>query len=228
MKERLQKFLSRAGVASRRSSEELIQTGKVEVNGRKAKLGDKIDPDLDKIVIAGKTVSKQDASIYLAFNKPKNCVCSRAVQRGKKTIYDFLPQEYKKKVWPVGRLDYASEGLLILTNDGELTQKLTHPRFEHEKEYEVVTNKPPGRLQLKKLSRGVKIGDYKTQPCKIFAKDEKVYITIREGKYRQIRRMFPVVGLEVLSLKRIRIGEFDLPKNLLPGEFVKVPKSYLE
>jgi len=224
MQERLQKFLNRAGIASRRKAEELISAGLVLVNGKKAKLGVKIDPMIDTVKVSGKTVANLEKFVYIAFNKPLGYVTSRQSQLGKKTVYDFLPKSLKDKVWTVGRLDFNTEGLLLFTNDGELTQKMTHPSFDHEKEYEVVAHKVPTEIQLSKLRLGIMLGDYKTRPCKVLSENKKVRITLQEGKYRQVRRMFAVVGLEILKLKRVRMGDYELPKDLKPGEHKFITK----
>jgi 23S rRNA pseudouridine2605 synthase len=227
MQERLQKFLNRSGVASRRKAEELISAGQVLVNGKKVKLGAKVDPAIDVVKVSGKVVQNTEEFVYIAFNKPLGSVSSRQGQSGKKTVYDFLPKNLKDKVWTVGRLDFNTEGLLLFTNDGELTQKLTHPSLGHEKEYEVMLHKNPTELQLSKLRMGVDLGDYKTQPCKVTSENAKVWITLQEGKYRQVRRMFSVLGLEILELKRVRMGNYELPKDLNPGEHKFITKAQI-
>jgi 23S rRNA pseudouridine2605 synthase len=156
------------------------------------------------------------------------CVCSRKGESGKKTVYDFLPRNLKDKVWTVGRLDFNTEGLLFFSNDGELTQKMTHPSFDHEKEYEVLLHKTPTEIQLSKLRLGIMLGDYKTRPCAVTSENSKVWITLQEGKYRQVRRMFSVVGLEILKLKRVRMGGYKLPKDLKPGEYKFITKKEIE
>src|SRR5581483_5706545 len=141
MQERLQKYISQAGIASRRHAEELIVAGKVKVNGKVVReLGTKVDPSRDRVEVDHKKLQVQNL-IYLVMNKPKRCVTTRHDPRARKTVYDFLPPELRDVVWPVGRLDFLTEGLLIFTNDGELTQTLTHPSHEHEREYEAVLDK---------------------------------------------------------------------------------------
>ena len=135
MQERVQKFISSAGAASRRKAEEFIKSGQVTINGRKAKLGDKVDPEVDVVKVYGKLVKPAEAKIYLALNKPQGYLVSKSDLKGKKSVFVLLPEELRNKVWNVGRLDFDTEGLLILTNDGDLTQALAHPSFEHEKEY---------------------------------------------------------------------------------------------
>ncbi len=227
MRERVQKFLSSAGVASRRQAEEFIKSGQVFVNGKKAKLGDKIDPQADIVKVYGKIVKPAQKKIYLALNKPKGYVVSKKDPRNRKTVFDLLPQNLRGKVWNIGRLDADTEGLLILTNDGDLTQELSHPKYEHEKEYEAASQEPPLESQLEKLRTGVKIATGATYPAQVKLRDGKVRIIIHEGKKRQIRRMFAAVGLTVVNLKRIRINKLVLPKNLPLGEYKYIEKEEL-
>ena len=225
MQERVQKFISEAGLASRRKAEEFIKAGQVSINGRKARLGDKVDPDTDIVKVYGKTVKSASEKIYLLLNKPKGCVVSKRDPRGRKTVFSLLPEELRSKVWNVGRLDYNTEGLLLLTNDGELTQALAHPRYEHDKEYEVAVAEPPSEHQLERLRTGVEIATGLTYPAKIKQRGENIFITIHEGKKRQIRRMFDAVGLSVKNLKRIRINKLVLPPNLQPGQYQVISKA---
>lgn len=225
MQERVQKFLSEQGIASRRKAEEFIRSGQVSINGRKANLGDKVDPDIDEIKVYGKVVKQDKKKLYIALNKPRGYVVSKRDPQGRKTVFSLLPDDMRTKVWNVGRLDFDTEGLLILTNDGDLTQKLAHPKYEHDKEYEVVTEPQAKDAQLDKLREGVEIATGMTHPAKIKVRSNKIYITIHEGKKRQIRRMFMSVGLAVKNLKRIRINKLQLPKNLAPGEFLLIDKK---
>jgi pseudouridine synthase len=221
---RLQKYLSENGIASRRKAEEFITSGQVSINGRRAKLGDKVNPETDKVTVYGKTVQTAETKIYLALNKPKEYVVSKSDPQHRRTIFKLLPKELQTKVWNVGRLDYHTEGLLILTNDGELTQQLAHPSFEHEKEYEVTVNLPPNDGQLQQLREGVDIATGTTYPAKVKAKSNIILITIHEGKKRQVRRMIEAVGLKVKNLKRTRINKLKLP-DIPAGQFVVVKKS---
>lgn len=224
MQERLQKFISQAGVASRRRAEELIVAGKVKVNGKVvSKLGTKINPEKDQITVNSKQITVSRL-IYLALNKPKRCLTTRHDPQRRRTIYDLLPAELKNKVWPVGRLDFDTEGLLLLTNDGELTQRLTHPGSEHEKEYEVILDKPISEPRLEKIRTGVVIEGKQTAPAQARVSGHTVYLTIHEGWKRQIRKMFAVFGYTVRNLKRIRVGRLKLG-NLPPGQYKIVDKS---
>jgi 23S rRNA pseudouridine2605 synthase len=223
--ERVQKYLSSAGIASRRKAEEFIKSGQVSINGKKAKLGDKVDPLKDTVKVYGKLVKPIQEKIYIVLNKPKGYVVSKSDPQHRKTIFSLLPEELRNKVWNIGRLDFDTEGLIILTNDGDLTQELAHPKYEHEKEYEVETQEQPNDSQLDELRVGVEIATGTTFPAEVKTRNGKVLITIHEGKKRQIRRMFSAVGLTVSNLKRIRINKFILPANLPPGNFVLVKKE---
>lgn len=224
MQERVQKFLSEQGVASRRKAEDFIRSGQVFINGKKAKLGDKVDADKDEVKVYGKIIKPQNIKVYIALNKPKGYVVTKRDPYGRKTVFSLLPEELRSKVWNVGRLDYETEGLLILTNDGDLTQKLAHPKYEHDKEYEVTTSNTPTKEQLRDLSDGVEISTGLTSPAKVKARNNKVHITIHEGKKHQIRRMFNAVGLDVQNLKRIRVNKLLLP-HVGPGQYVVVSKE---
>jgi len=225
MRERVQKFISEAGVASRRKAEEFIKSGQVLINGKKAKLGDKVDPEKDTVKVYGKVIKPAEQKIYLALNKPKGYVVSKKDPRHRKTVFDLLPEDLRSKVWNVGRLDFNTEGLLLLTNDGDLTQALAHPRYEHEKEYEITVSKKPTESQLEQLREGVEIATGPTYPAKVKTRGGKILMTIHEGKKRQIRRMLDAVGLDVRNLRRIRINKLALPNNLPVGEYLMVKKE---
>ena len=225
MLERVQKFISSAGVASRRKAEEFIKSGQVFINGRKAKLGDKVNPKADVVKVYGKIIKAQDEKIYLMMNKPVGYVVSKSDPKHRKTIFDLLPNNLRTKVWNVGRLDADTQGLLILTNDGELTQQLAHPKFEHDKEYEVTTQEEPAESQLEKLRSGVEISTGLTYPAQIKQRDGKLRITIHEGKKRQVRRMVSAVGLTITNLKRIRVNKLNLPKDLPLGNYKVIKKT---
>src|SRR3989344_2123206 len=186
MQERLQKYISQAGIASRRHAEELIVAGKVKVNGKLIReLGTKIDPAKDKVEVNGKKIGLQKL-IYLILNKPKRYMTTRHDPERRKTVYELLPAELRNVVWPIGRLDFNTEGLLIFTNDGELTQTLAHPSREHDKEYEVILDKPISEGRLQKLREGMMIEGKKTAPAQVRVDGSKIFITIHEGWNRQV------------------------------------------
>lgn len=225
MIERVQKYISQAGVASRRKAEEFIISGQVFINGKKAILGDKVDSEKDTVKVYGKIIKPTAGKIYVALNKPKGVVVSKSDPRHRKTVFDLLPEDIRSKVWNVGRLDFDTEGLIILTNDGDLTQALAHPKYEHDKEYEVTTQEEFTESQLEKLRTGVEIATGLTYPAKVKTKHGKIYITIHEGKKRQVRRMFSAIGLTVTNLKRVRVNKLQLPSTLMPGQFINITKE---
>src|SRR3954464_9860318 len=201
MLERLQKYISQAGIASRRHAEELIVAGKVKVNGKIVKeLGTKVDPDRDRVEVDHQKIQVQKL-VYLIMNKPKRYLTTRSDPRARKTVYDLLPANLKNVVWPIGRLDFLTEGLLIFTNDGELTQLLAHPSKEHDKEYEVIIDKDISEGRIQKLREGMVIEGRKTAPAQVHVDGKTVHITIHEGWNRQVRKMFAAFGFTVRSLK---------------------------
>ncbi len=225
--ERLQKILSAAGVASRRLSEELIVQGRVSVNGRTVtELGTKADPAVDEIKVDGRRIRSEQRRRYILLNKPRGYITTRSDPQGRPTVMDLM-RGVREYVYPVGRLDYDSEGLLILTNDGELAARLTHPRHEVEKVYEARVKGIPDEHALDRLARGVTIEGRRTAPAKIrasepFAKgggeQTIVEISIHEGRQRQVRQMFDAVGHPVVRLKRVRIGPVEDP-DIPPGHW---------
>jgi len=223
--ERLQKILSNAGIASRRRAETLILNGQVIVNGKTAKLGDKADLSVDEVKVNGKKIVAEQKLFYLAVYKPKGYISSRFDPNKRRSVYDLIPADLRAKVWTVGRLDFFTEGLILFTNDGDLTEQLAHPRYEHDKEYEVLVNKEFTNVQLDKLRSGVLIGEEKlTSPAKIKVRGDRIYMTIHEGKKRQVRRMFAKVGLKVKNLKRVRINKLELG-DLPLGKYKSVQKE---
>jgi 23S rRNA pseudouridine2605 synthase len=232
MKERLQKIIANAGICSRRKAEELILGKKVTVNGRIAQIAELADISVDKIVVKGKPIEGKADYIYYAVYKPINYTSTVSDPFSKKNVVDLVPKE--PKVFPAGRLDKNSEGLMILTNDGDFTQKITHPSFEHEKEYEVTANfgqRQPKNLimdQLFKLEQGVRIDGYKTAKAKVTLKKLsnliKFNIVIHEGKKRQIRKMCESIGWSVVNLKRTRLGSLELG-NMQPKEYRIITKD---
>jgi pseudouridine synthase len=222
---RINKYLAESGVASRRGADNLILEGVVKINGKIAKLGDEVDTSKDHVSVNGKNVNTVKKYDYYIMNKPKGYVCTVKDDKGRKTVLDLLPVK-NKRIFPVGRLDYDTEGLLILTNDGDLTYKLTHPKNEIPKTYLVKTEKPVLEQEVVKLRQGVIIDGIKTKKClvKVIESDKtssKLHITITEGRNRQIRKMFEAVGHNVDFLKRIKIGDFTL-KGLNRGEIRKL------
>ncbi|MBJ6363481.1 pseudouridine synthase [Paenibacillus sp. GCM10012307] len=222
--ERLQKILAQAGVASRRKCEELILAGQVEVNGEKvSELGAKADPAVDVISVNGKVI-KGEKKLYLMFNKPKGVITSAKDPEGRKIVSDFL-KDIKERVYPVGRLDYDTEGLLLLTNDGQFANLLTHPKHHVPKTYLATVKGVPHGTSLEQLAQGIQLEDGMTAPAELEYQDvdpEKkqatITITIHEGRNRQVRRMFEAIGHPVIRLKRIRFGELGL-QNLQRGKY---------
>ena len=225
MLERLQKILSARGVASRRKSEEYILAGLVKVNGKVAELGQKADPETDTIEVDGKVMSDRAEMLYYLLNKPIGVETTNATVENQLTVKDLLPKELQGKIFPVGRLDKDSGGLLLLTNDGVLAYRLTHPKFDHEKEYEVIVGNTIQNGALKKLEEGITIDGSKTKPAVITRlAPNKFSITLTEGRYRQIRRMSQKVGSPVDVLTRVRIMTVTDP-HLKAGKFRPLSKE---
>ncbi|MFB5266003.1 pseudouridine synthase [Paenibacillus enshidis] len=220
--ERLQKIIAQAGVASRRKCEELILAGKVEVNGETVtELGTKADPAQDIITVNGKPI-KTEQKVYLMMNKPKGVITSASDPEGRKIVSDYF-KGVKERVYPVGRLDYDTEGLLLLTNDGEFANLLTHPRHHVPKTYLATVKGVPHGTELDKLRKGVQLEDGMTAPAEVEYKDvdpdgkeSVISITIYEGRNRQVRRMFEAISHPVIRLKRIAFGDLLL-QNLKRG-----------
>lgn len=222
MEERLQKILSSCGVASRRAVEEWIVAGRVKVNGQVAQLGAKADLERDRIEVDGKLLKAKEERTYLMLNKPRGYVTTLSDEKGRKNVAQLV-SGCGKRVWPVGRLDLDSEGLLILTDDGDLTQKLIHPSHEIEKEYLVwVTGDAAKGIPI--LSAPMELDGDRLAPAKVrkgrvSGGVTQLSITIHQGKNRQVRRMCAKAGLEVLRLKRIREGKLNLDRTLAVGAF---------
>lgn len=215
--ERLQKVLAQRGVGSRRACEELIAAGRVSVNGEPAELGRRVDVDVDVVAVDGAPVGIRPDLVHYALNKPAGVVSTASDPQGRPVVTDLVPAE--PRVHPVGRLDADSEGLLLLTNDGELTFHLTHPRFGVEKEYLVQVEGTPKPGALRRLREGVELEDGRTAPAKVAAAGpEALRMTIHEGRNRQVRRMGAAVGHPVVRLVRTRIGPVRL-EGLQPGEW---------
>jgi len=232
---RLQKHIADLGICSRRKAEELISLGQVKVNGKIVdEMGVKVDPKKDKVDVYGVDTRDQESktknNIYIALNKPMDYITSTTDDQGDSVVSLLIREnavgadkrDITERVYPVGRLDKDSEGLVLLTNDGDLTQQMTHPSFEHEKEYEVTITKPLNNETRKILSKGMFIDEDRQEYVRgveivdEFNKGRQTIITLilKEGKNRQIRRMFGVLGYRIISLKRTRIGKLKL--NVLP------------
>ncbi len=233
MEERIQKILAQTGLASRRSSEEFITEGRVRVNGVVAKLGQKADPAKDKITVDGRAIKPPEQKIYIALNKPRYVLSTVEKEAGdsRQTVRDLIP--VNERLYPVGRLDFESEGLVLMTNDGDLAQKLTHPSHGHQKVYRVLLARKPDLEQLATWRRGVVLEDgYKTQPLDVkvdstFGKGAWVRVLMREGRKRQIREIASILGLPVVRILRISIGELQLGK-LKPGEWRYLTSTEIE
>ena len=221
--ERIQKVMARAGVASRRHCEEMIAAGMVKVNGRVVtEPGTKVDPAMDKIQVGGDGLHLSSKKYYLLMYKPRGYITTMSDEKGRKQVTDLL-KGINARVYPVGRLDYDSEGLLVLTNDGELTYALTHPSHLVPKTYLVRVAGIPTKEQLEQLAGGLKLEDGMTAPAKVRRVGQhdgnaQVEVTIREGRNRQIRRMFEHIGYRVLRLRRSQMGSLTLD-TMRPGEY---------
>ncbi|NTU62893.1 MAG: rRNA pseudouridine synthase [Chloroflexi bacterium] len=219
--ERIQKLLAQAGYGSRRACEEFLTEHRVTVNGQVVELGAKADPIRDVIKVDGKRVQFESKRIYLALNKPIGVVTTNADEFGRKTVRDLIPLE--GHLYPVGRLDADSEGLVLLTNDGDLANALTHPRYEHEKEYRVLVEGEPSASTLKAWRHGVLLEGQKTAPAKVEVTGGDrgltwVRVTMHEGRKRQIREVAGMLGHPVKYLQRVRVGPIRLI-NLKVGEW---------
>jgi len=243
MSERLQKILSQAGVASRRLAEELIAQGRVQVNGvTVTTLGTKADADADEIKVDGRRIRAQKRKRYILLHKPRGYITTRSDPEGRPTVLDLL-RGVREYIYPVGRLDYDSEGLLLLTNDGELAARLTHPRHEVDKVYEARVRGIPDAHTLERLEKGVTIDGHRTAPAKVRLIDppkkrpteneqSRIELAIHEGRQRQVRKMFDAVGHPVVRLKRVRIGPIEDPdipsghwRELTPQEVARLQRA---
>ena len=224
--ERLQKILAQAGLCSRREAEKWIQAGHVFLNGKKVtELGTKANPYKDRINVNGRPLDFFEKKVYYLFYKPRNVMVTKNDPEGRPTIYEYL-KNIENRIYPVGRLDFDSEGLLLLTNDGDLTYKLTHPKSKVPKTYQVKIAGIPTEEQLEKLKKGVELDWGKTQPVQVKVtkgtdKNCWLEIALTEGKKRQVREMIEKMGHHVIKLRRIAIGPFKLGK-LKPGAYQKV------
>ncbi len=206
------------GVASRRKSETLIENGAVKINGRRAELGDKVHPDLDKVYVHNKrlVLTKKGGKRYIMLNKPRGYVTTMSDERGRKCVADLI-KDIPERVYPVGRLDKDSEGMLLLTNDGEFANTVTHPKKQINKVYHVTVIPDLTAEQAKKISSGIEIDGRKTAPCevRVMKREEdraSVEFVLHEGRNREIRRMCEAVGVDVTRLRRIAVGSVKMGK----------------
>jgi 23S rRNA pseudouridine2605 synthase len=212
---RLQKVLAQAGLGSRRVCEDLIDARRVRVNGDVAVLGRRVDPEVDVVEVDGAQIGVKAGLVHYLLNKPAGFITTASDPQGRPTVVDLVPSD--PRVFPVGRLDADSEGLLLLTNDGDLTHRLTHPSYGVDKEYLVEVEGEPHRGALSRLREGVELDDGRTAPAKVALLDGRLLrITIHEGRNRQVRRMCDAVGFPVLRLVRTRIGPLT-DRTLKPG-----------
>lgn len=215
MQERVQKILAQAGIASRRKCEELIKKGKVLVNGKIAELGEKADAEKDKIVVNGKQI-ELEKKVYIMLNKPKGYITTVSEKHDMQTVMSLI--KVPQRIFPVGRLDKDTEGLLLFTNDGDLANKLTHPKYEIEKEYFVVVDKPISDKHMEQLQKGVVIDGRRVQIRGIHIWAAKAMIKIHEGRKHIVRLLFEKVGLMVVRLSRTKVGKLEIG-NLQPGKW---------
>lgn len=233
---RLQKFMAKAGVASRRKSEDIILQGRVKVNGEKiTKLGTKVNPNIDIVEVDNIKINLENKKVYILLNKPVGYVTTVKDEFNRKTVLDLI-KGVKERIYPVGRLDYDTSGLLILTNDGDVTYKMTHPSFEIDKVYIGTVKGVPTEDEMKRFEEGLIIDGYKTAPAKIEilkrnSDDSTLKITIHEGRNRQVRKMCEAINHPIIKLKRVSMGELTLSSlkvgkwRFLSKEEIKYLKS---
>ena len=219
--ERLQKILSKTGLTSRRKAEQWIREGRVTVNGQPGRIGAKADPLKDHIRVDGRRIVPAPSSVFILLNKPKKTITSAGDPEGRRTVFDLLPEE-RPRLFAVGRLDYDAEGVLLLTNDGEMAHRLAHPSFRVPRTYWVKLKGKPSGEEMRKLSRGIMLADGPTAPCRIVPLRESgenfwVEMVLREGRNRQVKRMWEKAGYFVLKLKRIEFAGLTA-KGLAIGE----------
>lgn len=229
---RIAKFMAAAGIASRRKSEEIIRQGHVKVNGKIIyDPATNVEPEEDVVLVDGRKIEAPDEKIYIMLNKPLGCVSTCQDDRGRKTVLDYV-KDVDSRIYPIGRLDFTTEGLLLLTNDGDLANKLTHPSHEVTKRYYCVVNSMVTPDEVEKLQKGVFIEGGKTAPARIkimkaTPERTELTITIHEGRNRQVRRMFETLEKEVVFLKRISVGQLNLG-NLKKGEYRLLEQSEID
>jgi len=235
---RINKFLAECGLGSRRASEQLVLDGRVAVNGKAVTgLAFDVNPDADRVTLDGKKVQTIHKHLYIALHKPKGCVTTTSDERGRKTVLDYLPEKYKdKRVFPVGRLDFETEGLVLLTTDGDTANRVMHPRHELAKTYLAKIEGEITEELLETLRNGVELDGEKTKKCKVRRQpseegETRIEVVISEGRNRQVRRMFETIGKPVVFLKRTAVGDIRLgglgrgeSRELRPGEIEYLKK----
>ncbi len=226
---RIQKIIANAGLCSRRKAETLIIENRVKVNGRVANLGDKANPFLDEIYLDNNKIINKSRPKVILLNKPKGYICTKSDPKGRKTVFSLIPKEMRSGIHLIGRLDLNSRGALLMTNNGDLTLKLTHPRFEHKKTYCICLEGHPSAEILKKWEQGLILDGHKTKKCiirllKRTEKNSQIKIILEEGRNRQIRRIADMLGFRVIDLKRTAIAHIKLHK-LKEGEWKEIEFS---
>lgn len=228
---RINKYIANAGIASRRKADELIKAGKVKVNGKVMSQPGYDVADSDEVLVEGKPVQSAENKVYYAMNKPLGVITSVNDDRGRMTVVDIM-SDVEERVFPVGRLDYNTSGLLLLTNDGDFANRIMHPGRRVDKTYRVRVAGNISKIKISVLRAGVRLGKFKTSPARVdvitWNRHSMILeVTIHEGKNRQIRRMFEAVGYPVQELERISIGNMKLG-HLKPGQYRKLSKRELE
>lgn len=228
-KMRINKYLASAGVAARRKADEMIEEGRVYINEIKAKTGDMVNPEKDIIKVDGNIIGEQEEKVYYILNKPPKVICAVKSEDDRQSVVELIND--KRRIFPIGRLDYDTEGLLLLTNDGELYNRVIHPRAEIFKSYFVKIKGRVEKKSIQDLRYGVMLEDGITLPARVEVitlgeKQSEIFISIREGRNRQVRRMFEKVGHEVIYLKRTAIGEMMLGE-LATGEYRELTNEEL-
>ncbi len=231
-------YLAQLGVASRRKAEEMIAAGKVQVNGNLAVIGQRIRPGIDQIRVQGVEVTEPQKLRYFIVDKPRGVVSTTSDEAGRRTVLSLLPKEVTERLYPVGRLDMDSEGLVLLTNDGDLAQKLTHPSYQVKKTYEVLVDRQPTTKAIEHLRSGVKLKEGFTKGAEVEIVGEEdgqqtwVSVTISEGRNHQVRRMLERVGYETIRLVRTQMGPLDIGmldeqqvRELTPEEIMELKES---
>lgn len=227
---RLNKFIADCGVASRRKADFLIEEGRVKVNDKiRTELGFKINPIRDKVFVDSKQVAKLDKPVYIVFNKPKDCITTTKDEKGRTSVLDYV--KVRERIYPIGRLDRDTTGVLLLTTDGEFANLLMHPKHKIKKSYKVTLAEPMTPQVAASLGKGVKISGRKTEPAEVIiipgTKNKEVGIIIHEGRNRQVRRMFEAQNYEIKKLERIAYGDVSI-EGLKRGEWRYMTKKEIE